>query len=364
LAKIRINGWQRRTLRKKEMKEETMDTNTSGLYKTDITEKLTSAEMGKLWAIYMGNSMAICVLRYFLQHVRDEEIKNLVENACNLSQDFVKKIENILEKENFPIPDGFSEQDVNLAAPRLFEDEFYVHYLKYTAKAGMSIYSVGLPLIFRKDVRDFFLTCMDSTMKLVEQVKDLLMSKGLIMKPPIIPVPKKVDYVSGGFLNGYLGHVRPLHALEITHFYDNIENNVTSKALIMAFAQVAKDEKIRKLFEKGRDMTQSNLKRYMELLNNENLPSPTFVDDLVTTSTIAPFSDKLMLFHKMDMFTMKMRAFGNSIAVNGRHDVGLNYTKSFAKISIFVEEAARIMIDKGWFEQPPMAADRNNLPSE
>jgi hypothetical protein len=37
--------------------------------KTNTTEPLTSSEMSKLWATYMGNSMAICILSYFLQHV-------------------------------------------------------------------------------------------------------------------------------------------------------------------------------------------------------------------------------------------------------------------------------------------------------
>jgi hypothetical protein len=327
-----------------------------GSYKTNVTERLTSAEMGKLWATYMGNSMAKCILSYYLQHVEDENIKNLLENALKLTEEFLKTIKEIFEKENFPIPKGFTEEDVNLNAPRLFEDEYYVHYLKYAAKAGMSIYNVGIPLVYRKDVKEFFRYCMNSTMDLMDQIKEILMNKGLIIKPPLIPIPEKVDFVNKDFLNGFLGHVRPLHALEIAHFYDNIENNVTSKALIMAFAQVAKDENIRQLFERGRDMTATNIENYIQKLHDENLPSPTFLDDLVTTTLFSPFSDKLMLFHKMDMFSMKIRAFGNSVAVNGRHDVGLLYTKSLMKIGAFVEDAAKIMIEKGWMEQPPSAA--------
>jgi hypothetical protein len=329
-----------------------------GSYKTNVTERLTSAEMGKLWATYMGNSMAKCILSYYLQHVEDENIKNLLENALKLTEEFLKTTKEIFEKENFPIPKGFTEEDVNLNAPRLFEDEYYVHYLKYAAKAGMSIYNVGIPLVYRKDVKEFFRYCMNSTMDLMDQIKEILMNKGLIIKPPLIPIPEKVDFVNKDFLNGFLGHVRPLHALEIAHFYDNIENNVTSKTLIMAFAQVAKDENIRQLFERGRDMTATNIENYIQKLHDENLPSPTFLDDLVTTTLFSPFSDKLMLFHKMDMFSMKIRAFGNSVAVNGRHDVGLLYTKSLMKIGAFVEDAAKIMIEKGWMEQPPSAAKR------
>ncbi|MEH7095540.1 DUF3231 family protein [Neobacillus vireti] len=329
--------------------------------KTNTKEKLTSAEMGKLWATYSGNSMAKCVLSYYLQHVDDEDIKTLLENALKLCKEFIQTSKEIFEKENFPIPIGFSKEDVNLGAPRLFEDQFYVHYLKYAAKAGMSIYNVGLPLVYRKDVTEFFTYCMHSTMDLMEQIKEILMNKGFIIKPPIIPVPDKAEFVHQDFLNGFFGHVRPLHALEIAHFYDNIENNVTSKALIMAFAQVAKDEKVRKLFEKGRELTAKNVEAYMQKLSDENLPSPPFLDHLVTASTFSPFSDKLMLFHKMDMFSMKIRAFGNSVAVNGRHDVGIIYSKSLMKISLFVEEAAKLMIEKGWMEQPPKAVDRKNL---
>jgi hypothetical protein len=333
-------------------------------YKTDTKEPLTSAEMGKLWATYMGNSMAKCILSYYLQHVEDPDIKTLLENALKLTEDLLKITTEIFTKDNFPIPKGFGQEDVNLNAPRLFQDEYYPHYLKYAAKAGMSIYSVAIPLVFRKDVKEFFTYCMNSTMELIEQIKEILMNKGLIIKPPIIPVPENVEFVHDDFLNGYFGHVRPLHALEIAHFYDNIENNVTSKALIMAFAQVAKDEKIRKLFEWGRDMTAENVQHYMQMLHDENLPTPSFLDDLVTTSTFSPFSDKIMLFHKMDMFSMKMRAFGNSVAVNGRHDVGFLYTRSFMKIGRFVEDAAKIYIEKGWMECAPHAVNRDKIEND
>lgn len=329
-----------------------------GTIKTSIHEKLTSAEMGKLWATYTGNSMSQCILSYYLQHVEDEEIKTLLENALKLCREFMNSTKEIFEKEGFPIPKGFGKEDVNLGAPRLFEDAFYVHYLKYAAKAGMSIYSVAVPLVYRKDVKEFFVYAMEATIDLMDQIKELLMKKGLIIKPPIIPIPEKVEFAQHDFLHGFLGHVRPLHALEITHFYDNIENNVTSKALIMAFAQVAKDEKIRELFVRGRNLTAATIEQYMKMLSNENLPAPSFIDDLVTDSFFSPFSDKLMLFHKMDMFSIKIRAFGNSVAVNGRRDVGLLYGKSLVKIAAFIESAATIMIEKGWLEQPPFAADR------
>ncbi|HWO74630.1 MAG TPA: DUF3231 family protein [Bacillus sp. (in: firmicutes)] len=332
--------------------------------KTNTTEKLTSAEMAKLWATYMGNSMGKCIISYYLQHVEDKDIKILLQNALQLAEELLNTIKDIFNKENFPIPQGFTEEDVNVGAPRLFEDEFYVHYLKYASKAGMSIYSIAIPLVYRKDVKEFYRYCLNSTMDLMEQINEILMNKGFIIKPPLIPVPEKVEFVHENFLNGYFGYVRPLHAMEITHLYDNIENNMTSKALITAFAQVVKDEKIRKLFERGIKITTNNIEHYMQKMHDENLPTPSFLDHLVTTSTFSPFSDKLMLFHKMDMFSIKIRAFGNSVAVNGRHDLGLVYMNAFMKNSSFVQDAAKIMIEKGWFEKAPQAVDREKIISD
>jgi len=329
---------------------------------TNLSEKLTSAELGKLWATYMGNSMSTCFLHYYLQHVEDTDIKKLLEEAFTLTTEFLNTSEEILKKENFPIPKGFSiEEDLNPQAPRLFEDEFYVHYLKYAAKAGMSIYKVAIPLVFRKDVEEFYKYCMESTLALMEQIKEVLIKKGFIRKPPIIPIPEKEDFVEKDFLNGYFGHVRPLHALEIAHLYDNIENNVASKALITAFSQVTEQEEIRDLFKRGKNFTHKHIELFVEKLHKEDLPAPSYLDHLVTTSTDTPFSDKLMLFHKMDMFSMRIRSFGNSVAVSGRHDLGIMYTKGLLQISKFAEDAAKIMIDNGWMEHPPYAAERNKL---
>lgn len=329
--------------------------------KTSINEKLTAAEIGKLWATYIGNSMTSQILTYYLQHVEDKEIKKLLENALNLSNEFIHSIEEIFNKEEFPIPIGFTNDDVNLEAPRLFEDEFYVHYLKYAAKAGLSIYSVAIPLMYREDVNHFFIQCMSKTIALMEQIKKILMEKGYIIKPPPIPIPEKAEFVKENFMSGFIGNVRPLHALEIAHLYDNIENNITSHALITGFYQVVKSEKIRHLFSNGKDITNKAVELYTEMLDESYLPSPSRIDHLVTTSTVSPFSDKIMLYHKVDMFSMKIRAFGNSLAVNGRHDIGFMYSKALQEIAVFISDGVTILTKNGWMEKPPEAVERENL---
>src|SRR5690625_4676739 len=332
------------------------------LNKMNQNNQLNSAEMGKLWAVYMGNTMAVCVLRYFHKHTEDENIKKVVVNALHLSEKIVKGAKDLFIQTNFPIPAGYTEEDVNLDAPRLFSDEFYLHYLKYTSKAGMSIYSIAIPIMNRKDVRDFFIKTFQSTVKLTLDINEVLETKGILTKPPNIPTPEKVDFVKQqNFLNGFFGDIRSLHALEIAHLYDNMENNAASKTLLIGFSQVAQIEKVKEFFLRGKKITMKHLKASSEQLNKNDLPSPPLLDNLVTTSTHPPFSDKLMLWHKIDMFSMKIRTYANDLSLNGRRDLGGMYAKFLMDIGLYVEDGANIMIDHGWMEQPPKAADREDL---
>lgn len=325
----------------------------------------TAVEMGKLWATYVGNSMSHKILLYFLKNVEDEHVKILLENGLTLTVDFMQTIEKFLKKEDFPIPVGFTQDDVNLGAPRLFEDQFYVHYLKYAAKAGLSLYGIAIPLVMREDIRQFFIHCNEMTTILLGQLNNVLIDKGYIMSPPTIPVPKKVDFIKReNYLNGFFGDVRELHALEITHLYDNIENNITSKALLIGFSQVAKKEKVRQFLVRGKAITDREVQQFQDKLHKENLPFPSQIDHLVTASTFSPFSDRLMVFHKVDMFSIKIRSFANSMAVNGRRDIGLMYLKALSEVSLFVEDGANLLIEHGWMEQPPKAIDRDQLSSK
>jgi hypothetical protein len=66
-----------------------------------------------------------------------------------------------------------------------------------------------------------------------------------------------------------------------------------------------------------------------------------------------------MLFHKVDMFSIKIRAFGNSLAVSPRRDLGFLYGRSLKNVVLFVDDGANILIDKGWLESPPQAFERD-----
>ncbi|WP_306421339.1 DUF3231 family protein [Robertmurraya sp. DFI.2.37] len=67
-----------------------------------------------------------------------------------------------------------------------------------------------------------------------------------------------------------------------------------------------------------------------------------------------------MLYHKIDMFTIKIRAFGNAVAVNGRRDISAMYTKALLRNAAFLQDATKLMIEKGWFEKPPSLEEKDS----
>lgn len=322
--------------------------------------KLTSAEMGKLWAVYMGNTMGKCVLRYFLKHVDDPDVKKVLNTAIKINEAFIKSVISFFKDADFPIPIGFTDEDVNVDAPRLFHDEFYLHYLQYVGKAGLSIYSVAIPLVTKKSIRDFFMYSMNETAKLLADTNDVLNKKGLLANSPQVSNPNENDFVDKQhYLAGFLGNKRPLHGIEVAHLYGNLNNDVTSKALIIGFAQTARKERVQKYFERGKNINQKHIEKFSKLLSADGLPSPTLLDHLVTTSATPPFSDKLMVFHKIDMFSMKIREYANGVSLDGRRDLGALFARCILDVSLFVEDGANILIDHNWMEQPPSSPNRN-----
>ncbi|WP_353618635.1 DUF3231 family protein [Bacillus sp. ISL-37] len=324
--------------------------------------QLTSAELAALHQNYLGDTMSMFVFGHFLETVEDSEIKTVVEHALDISRQHVEGIKETFVKENIPIPIGFTDQDVNKRAPRLFSDPFYLYYIKHMARGGLAIYGFIQPHMFRDDILSFYTKCLQSTIELNNEATDLLKKKGLSVRPAYIPYPDKNEFIhKQSFLSGFMGDKRPLTGMEITHLFGNIQTNKLGEALATGFSQVAQSKKVTKYFLRGKEIAEKHIKVFSEYLRVENLPVPMTWDHEVSKSQEAPFSDKLMMFHFGIMNFSGSGNYGMSVAASQRKDIAAIYARLNAEILLYAEDGANIMIDEGWLEQPPLAADRNDL---
>lgn len=324
--------------------------------------KLTAAELSYLWSTYLADSMSVCVLKYFLENIEDEDIKTLTTHALDLSQQHLEFIRGIFLDEEIQLPQGFTEQDVNLKAKRLFSDVFYLKYINQMARGGLATYGRVLQHIFRHDIRSFFSKCLTSTIELHNEATQLLLEKGLSLRHPSIPYPQKLEFVhKQSFVLEGLGRRGALTGTEVTQLHFNIQTNQLGTSLATAFSQVADSNKVRNYLLRGKEIAMKHIKVFSDYLENNSLPIPMSFDQEVADSTESPFSDKLMMFHFSLMIYSGVGNYGVSISDSRRSDLVVDFSRLTTEILKFAKDGVNILIANEWLEQPPLAADRKDL---
>lgn len=324
---------------------------------------LTASEISALWNSYQSETMTICGLRYFLQNVECEKTQSLLNFSLDYSLKNKEVLEQFFRAEGYPIPKGFTEKDVNLDAPRLFSDKLYIYYLLHMSMIKLTMCSYSLVTSSMSDVIHFYNDNINHLQDLHIKTKDLAKEKGIFIKDPHLPKPGQIDFVKKqSFMAGWFGDRRPLLGQEIANLVYNAKRNALGQALITAFSQVAESKEVRKYFARGREISGKQFEVFSSILNQEYITDASLLlTSEVTDSTTAPFSDKYMMFIVSLLSASGIGQYGVSMSTSSRHDLGVQYTRLVAEIAHYAEDGASIMIDHGWMEQPPMAADRKDL---
>ncbi|MCM3236686.1 DUF3231 family protein [Heyndrickxia sp. FSL K6-6286] len=324
---------------------------------------LSSSEMGFLWTQYLNDTLALCVMKYFKNICRDEEILPLIEDSLNIAQRDINIIKEIFSKEKIPVPEGFTDKDVNENAPRLFTDVFILLYLQKLEMIAMAGIGVAIGISARTDVSQFFNDLLISVANLHDKARKVLLSKGVYVRPPQIAPPASVDFVEKqSFLFDFFGqHKRPLTAIEMTHLFINYQTNALGKVLMMGFAQVCKNNDVRQFLSAGKEIASKHMKKFSSILINQDIPAPSNWDANVLNSTHAPFSDKLMMFHTTYLIAVGIGNYGTAAGTCQRMDLSATYTRLSAEIALYAEDGANLMIKHGWLEEPPQAVDHQKL---
>ncbi|WP_423800862.1 DUF3231 family protein [Neobacillus sp. SAB-20_R2A] len=325
--------------------------------------RLTSVEITSLWASYINDSAISCKFKFFLTNIEDEEIKPILQRAFDISQGNLNTLTEIFKKEKYPIPYGFKlNEDVVISAPRLYSDIYVLDYLHQSAQIALQGYSINLSLSVRGDVYSHYNECISQLTTLLREVKELLLSKGLYIRSPYLPIPDDIDFVKRkSFLKGFFGEKRPLIGTEITNLFANFQRNAFGVATLMGFSQVAQAKEVTEYLLKGKEIAKKHCEVLGSILSESDLPIPMTWDTEVTDSTASTFSDKLMMFYTTSLIALSIGFYGTSMALSPRKDIGLHYLRLSAEIAKYAEDGAKIMIKNGWLEQPPMAADRDEL---
>jgi hypothetical protein len=329
---------------------------------TSHQTKLTSPELGLLWTTYINDSMTSCVFKHFLATVEDKEIQPIIKYALELSEKHVARVAEIFKEEHLAVPQGFTDDDLNLSAPRLFSDSFILDYVQNTAKYTLNLNSLSLAYSTRADIRNFYSELVASITELFQRSSDVMLSKGIYIRPPYITAQETVEFVQEqSFLNGWFGERRPLNSIEIGLLFFNMTRNILGETLLTGFSQVAKSQQVRDYMLRGKEIAKKHAEIFSSILREDDIPSPMTWDSGVTQSTVTPFSDKLMIFHITALIAGGIGFYGTASGTSARRDLGVHYARLSVEIAKYAEGGANIMIRNEWLEQPPTAPNRKDI---
>jgi hypothetical protein len=310
----------------------------------------------------MGDSMAICVYKYFLNIVEDKEIKPILEDSLQLSESHLTKITEFLKSADFQIPIGFTENDVNMKAPRLFSDQFLLFYSYIMTIHGLTAYSLAITNTERKDIQEYFFECLASSKELFQNIVELAKKQPKYASVPSIPSPHGTKFVeSPGFISNLIGDKRPLNSSEISTLFFNSTKTGFVKALSLAFSQVADQEEVRNFMLKNVKLAGKDAESFDAILQEDHLPIPEKWDNEITESITSPFSDKLIMFHAGFLVNAALSYYGASLGSSFRSDIIVNYSGVFTHAMQAGALSYNLMVKHGWLEKQPEAIDRKSL---
>ncbi|PLS04291.1 DUF3231 family protein [Neobacillus cucumis] len=330
---------------------------------TSSSVPITSAELANLWLAYQEKTMIIRILEHFIEHAGDTE-KPLLQAHYHDSAKAIEQMKDILQKEGAVLPLGFTENDVNKGAPKLYDFLFDIMYLHMMTKVEMSLYALFTGMTYRKDIEDFFIGLTAESQAMNSRCTQHLLEKGVLVRPAYVSMPKEVHFVEdkkymGGF--NLFNEKRSLNTIEVSLIHHAIETNLVGMQLMIGFAQVANDQEVKDYLAKGMKLSKKIEIELGEFLRESFIEPPATHAGKATASTVAPFSDKIMMYNTslLTSFGLGSNALGGAFSL--RMDLPAKMTLLSKDIFAFAKDGGKILIKNGWMEEPPQVEDRTHL---
>jgi len=243
---------------------------------TEHKSPLTSSEIGVLWFQYMGDTMLLCVEKFSAAKERDDQVRSIYQDTISLMEKTTAQISRILLSEGIPLPQGFTDNDVNLDSPALYSDIYHLQYMKFNLNLRMAMTGLAMAESTRADVRKVYHDLSIAILDLDERTTSLLLQKGLYIRAPYITVGERAEFVhSSSFMGSFFGgEERKLLAAEIGTLFSNIRNNTMGKILLTGFSQVALSPNVREYMNRGVEIANKHIDIFTEFLREEDIPTP------------------------------------------------------------------------------------------
>lgn len=325
--------------------------------------KMSSSELGALWTTYHKKTMILQFLEHFIQTSDNQKARNLMSGLGGKLHVKVQEMKTMIENEGAAVPLGFTSEDVNLDAPRLYGNGFDIMFSRILKEISMGMYSLHVTMSYRKDIIQLYKELTDLTHTYYNHFTQYLIEEDLLPHPTYINMPKSGDFVTDKkYTKGssLLGDKRPLNTVEFGLLYHGMETNITGMQLMTGFAQCAKDKEVKNYFIKGRELSKEIINETEQILLQSDIQPPATPGGTITSSQESPFSERLMMYctYLLCNFSIGGSGFGTGFSL--RKDLNTKFMIFGKNTYEYLREGVSIMISNGWLEEPPKM-DVNSL---
>lgn len=329
-----------------------------------LTNPISAPEIGTLWLTYQEKTLIMRILEYFMKNADDEEARNILGGLWQELNYYVLEMEKIFKQQGIVYPIGFRKEDVNLDAPKLYDNGFDIMFVRILKEVSMGMYTINMNMAYNDDVMQVYEGLTTITHKIYKLSTLYLLEKGILTLPPKVTMPKKTEFIeSKRYIRGFspFSDKRALNDIEIGFLHHGIEANNIGMQLITGFAQCAQNKEVKQYFLKGKELAKKQIKVMTDILLDSDVQFSATSGSTVTTSTVPPFSDKLMMacVYFLNGFTIVGNSFGTFFTL--RNDIAMKTTLLAKDVYFYGQEGLELMIKNRWFEEPPQMEDRAQL---
>ena len=141
-----------------------------------LTNPISSSEIGTLWQTYQEKTLIMRFLEYFIHKADDQESRNLLGGLWQELNFYVKEMEKVFDEQGIVKPVGFTSEDVNIEAPKLYDNGFDIMFIRVLKQVSMGLYTLNMNMAFNNKVMAIYegLTTGWSRERSILQLKERL----------------------------------------------------------------------------------------------------------------------------------------------------------------------------------------------
>ena len=239
-----------------------------------LTNPLSAPEVGTLWLTYIEKTLIMRMLEYFIEKSDDQQATNIMGGLWQELNYYVLQMEEIFKEQGMVKPIGYTTADVNLEAPKLYDNGFDIMFVRILKEVSMGLYTINMNMAYNAKVMQIYEGLTTVTQKIYKLATLYLLEKGILTLPPKVTMPKTTEFIeSKKYMSGFNPFVkkRALNDIELGILHHGIETNNIGLQLITGFAQCAQNKDAKQYFTKGMELAKKTIKTFSEILLDSNV---------------------------------------------------------------------------------------------